>query len=166
VVFKTSSHASHQARHPIALSASISLFGTQGLSPSAVKSTHASCLITRKFMRVKLSFVAALPRASGLLVALLPRSPSRISVEDSTRTCSSRDISSVLRDLCSRRTDRSVFYAFRLSLKCKLARYGRVLQQSQSFSVMVDVFQQCIIGYVGCLMLGSWCYTSLQRVLL
>lgn len=68
----------------------------------------------------KLSLFAALPRASGLLVALLPRSPSRISVEDSTRTCSSRDISSVLQDLCLRRTGRSVFYAFRLSLSVSL----------------------------------------------
>lgn len=47
VVFKTSSHASHQARHPIALSASISLFGMEGLSLSVnsdLKSTRASCL--------------------------------------------------------------------------------------------------------------------------
>ena len=130
-----------------------------------MKITHASCLIDRKVHARKLSLVAALPRASGLLVALLPRSPSRISVEDSTRTCSFRAISSVLQDLCLRRTDRSRFYASRLSLSASLQDMG-VLQQTQSFSVVVDDFQQCIVRYVRRLMLDSWCDISLQRMLL
>jgi hypothetical protein len=75
VVFKTSCHASHQATIPVAQQdRQISCHAYHYFPISDAKDFHASCLNIQKHRYS----VAALPEASGPLVALLPRSPSGI----------------------------------------------------------------------------------------
>jgi hypothetical protein len=74
-VFKTSCHASHQATIPAAQQhRQLSCHAYHYFPISDAKDFHASCLNIGKHS----CSVAALPRASGPLVALLPRSPSGI----------------------------------------------------------------------------------------